>query len=99
MPAARNITFFMVGWTVWMSLPIAQLRLQNSPVVQGNKYKKLGMGMMLSMLADRKLKYLFIFKSKCLPKEKLCDGVKFTCSGKSCVTEELMVQWHEVWDG
>jgi hypothetical protein len=88
----------MVRWVVWMSLPIAQLKLQNSSVVQGNRYEKLGMGMMLSMLADRKLKYHVILKSKCLPKEKLCDGVKFTCNGKSWVAEELMVQWQEVWD-
>jgi len=67
-----------------MSLPVAQLKLQNSAVVQGNRYKKLGMGMMLPMLADRKLKYVYlvILRSKCLPKEKLCDCVKFTCSGK-----------------
>jgi len=55
--------------------------------------------MMLSVLADRKLKYLVILKSKCLPKEKLYDGVKFTCSGKGWVAEELMVHWQEVWDG
>jgi len=89
----------MVRWAVWMSLPISQLKLQNSPVVQGNRYKKLGMGMMLSMQADRKLKYLVILKSKCLPKEKLYDGGKFTCNGKGWVAEELIVHWQEVWDG
>jgi hypothetical protein len=49
------------------------------------------MGMMLSVLADRKLKYLVILKSKCLPKDKLC--------GKGRVAEELMVHWQEVWGG
>jgi hypothetical protein len=43
--------FFWVIWTVWMSLLIAQLKLPNFLVVQGNRYKKLGMRMMLPMLA------------------------------------------------
>jgi hypothetical protein len=82
-----------------VSLPIAQLKLRNSLVVQGNRYKKLGMGMVLSMLADWKLKYLVILKSDCLPKEKLCGGVKLICNGNGWVAEELIVHWQVVWDG
>jgi hypothetical protein len=67
-----------------MSLPIARLKLQNSPVIQGNRYKKkLGMGMMLSVLADRKLKYLVVLKSICPGRN--CEDVKFTWSSKGWV--------------
>lgn len=49
-----------------MSLPIAQLKLQNSPVVQGNRYEKLGMGVMLSMVADEtEIPLLFLKVSVC----------------------------------